>query len=121
MGWTRDWALVTIPGFRLDVHTTTIDQMLGEVSARAYMEFGIESKGKPVMLGGKYYPSIGFSPETAYPLAVEVDLSAKRPENAPTQLRAVALQDLLRHQHLIQDAHLLTALFRLAHALGEVR
>lgn len=117
---TGNSALVTIPGFRLDVHTNTIDKMIGEVTARAYMEFGIEAKGKPIMLGGKYYPSIGFSPETAYPLAVEVDLSAKRPDNAPTQLRAVALKDLLRNQHLIQDAHLLTGLFRLSHALAEI-
>ena len=70
------------------------------------------------MLGGKYHPSIGFSPETAYPYAVEVDLSATRPHNAPTHLRPVALRDLVRHHHLIQDAHLLTSLFRLSHALG---
>jgi ubiquinone/menaquinone biosynthesis C-methylase UbiE len=118
---TGSSSLVTIPGFRLDRHTTTIDQMMGEVTARSYMEFGISSKGKPTLLGGKYHPSIGFSPETAYPLAVEVDLSAQRPANAQTQLRAVGLRDLLKHQHLIQDAHLLTALFRLSHALGELR
>ncbi len=115
---TGNSALITIPGFRLDPQTTTMDQALGEISAKAYMEFGIECKEKPVMLGGKYHPSIGFSPETAYPYAVEVDLSATRPHNAPTHLRPVALRDLVRHHHLIQDAHLLTSLFRLSHALG---
>jgi ubiquinone/menaquinone biosynthesis C-methylase UbiE len=116
---TGNSALITIPGFRLDPRTTTVDQMIGEIRARAYMEFGIEAQGKPVLLGGKYYPSIGFSPETAYPYAVEVDLSAQRPENASSHLTPVLLRDLLRNQHLIQDAHLLTSLFRLSHALGE--
>jgi hypothetical protein len=82
------------------------------------MEFGIESRSNPVILGGKYYPSIGFSPETAYCLAMEVDLSVSRPDNAPSHLQPVALKDLLRNQLLIQDAHLLTGLFRLSHALG---
>lgn len=118
---TGNSALVTIPGFCIDVHTNTIAQMIGEVMARVYMEFGFEAKGKPVMLSGKYYPSIGFSPETVYSLVVEVHLSAKRPHNAPTHLRAAALKGLLQNQHLIQNAHILTGLFRLLHALADIK
>jgi hypothetical protein len=52
---TGSSSLFTIPGFRLDPHTNTVDQMIGEVRGRAYIEFGIECRSNPTLIGGKYH------------------------------------------------------------------
>lgn len=115
---TGSSALVTLPGFRLDPRTTTVPDMVAEVGARSFMDFGITFKQPPVCLGSHYYPSIGFSPETAYLMAGEVDMSSMATSPKQTSLVPVRLSDLLAHDHLITDAHLLTGLYRLAHMRG---
>ena len=62
-------------------------------------------------LGGRYHPSPGVTPEVVYPFAVDVKRVETESPLCFTPLReALALP--------IVDAHLLTALFRLSHALG---
>ena len=65
-------------------------------------------------LGGPYFSSPGVTPETVYPLVVEVDAN----EVAASALRFVECDALARHLDRIQDAHLLIAVYRLRHALG---
>ncbi len=95
--------------------------MIGEVTGRSYSDFGLTFRSSPVLLGGKIYPSLGFSPETVYMMAAEVDLSVPRPPNAASNLYPVLLKDVLSNQHLITDAQFLTGAFRLAHALGYIQ
>ena len=65
-------------------------------------------------LGGSYFTSAGVTPEIVYPAAVELDAESLR----ETDLKFYKLKDLLQSCEEIQDAHLLIALNRLAHALG---
>lgn len=117
---TGSSAITTLPGFRLDKRTTTIDEMVGEVVGRTLVDFGIKYRVPPVVLGGKFNPSLGFSPETVHMLAGEVDLSAVRPSNSAGRLHTVLLADVLANQHLITDAQLLTGVLRLGHATGVI-
>ena len=65
-------------------------------------------------LGGAYLPTSGVTPEVVYPFAVEVNAD----ECAGTGLQFVLLSELIARPELLQDAHLLVATYRLAHALG---
>lgn len=117
---TDSSSILTLPAFRLDKRTTTTDEMTGEVVGRMLTDFGVSFVRPPAQLGGKLNPSLGFSPETVYMLAGEVNLSAGRPSNSKGQLHAVLLQDILENQHSFTDAQLLTGVLRLAHSLGEI-
>jgi hypothetical protein len=65
-------------------------------------------------LGGSYFPTTGVTPEVVYPFVVEV-----APDNDPgTALQFIPLVEITRKPHLLHDAHLLIAAYRLAHALG---
>jgi hypothetical protein len=65
-------------------------------------------------LGGSYFPTPGVTPETVYPFAVEVEAS----EVLGSRLHFVNLAQLVKRLDLVQDAHLLIAVCRLAHAVG---
>jgi hypothetical protein len=65
-------------------------------------------------LGGAYLPSSGVTPEVVYPFVVEVNAD----KCAGTGLQFVLLSELTGQPDLLQDAHLLVATYRLAHALG---
>ncbi len=67
-------------------------------------------------LGGSYFPTPGITPEVVYPFAAEVELS-----DAPeSDLRFIHIDEIGTRLGLIQDAHLLIASRRLAHALGRI-
>jgi hypothetical protein len=65
-------------------------------------------------LGGSYFTSAGITPETVYPLAVELDAETI----GETNLRFYEMKTLLENSDKVQDAHLLILLNRLAHALS---
>ena len=70
--------------------------------------------GRVWELGGSYFPSSGVTPEVVYPYVVEVNAG----NNHVSALRFIPLGEITGKPHLVQDAHLLIAAFRLAHALG---
>ncbi len=65
-------------------------------------------------LGGAYLPTSGVTPEVVYPFIVEVNA-----DGCPgAGLQFVSLRELTDKPELLQDAHLMVAAYRLAHALG---
>jgi hypothetical protein len=77
-------------------------------------DFGV-SIDKITELGGSYFTSAGITPEVVYPTAVELRAETCGGE---ADLKFFRLQNLLENSHLIQDAHFLIMVNRLAHALG---
>ena len=67
-------------------------------------------------LGGPYFPTPGVTPEVVYPFAAEVDLG----DASESDLRFIHIDEIGTRLGLIQDAHLLIASCRLAHALGRI-
>ncbi len=65
-------------------------------------------------LGGAYFPTSGVTPEVVHPFVVEVEAD----ECPGAGLQFVSLSELTAKPDLLQDAHLLIATHRLAHALG---
>lgn len=103
--------LITNPAFRLPLEIDGTSQAAKFAVASLKEHHGV----RPIRsweLGGPYQSSIGVTPETVYPRAVEVE----RP--TVSGLEWVDLKDLVRNRHLMKDGHLSIAVFRLAHALG---
>lgn len=65
-------------------------------------------------LGGAYYPTPGLTPEVVFPFAVEV-LDA---DPGPVPLCWCRLAEWVEKRATIRDGHLLTIVWRAAHALG---
>ncbi len=104
--------IVTNPAWRIPkgiLHTQTAE---GFVKEELEKHFKVKA-GKFIPLGGEYYVSPGVTPEVTFPFAVEV-VSTSR----DSTLHWVSLEDLVQHRDKIKDGHLLTATYRLAHAVG---
>lgn len=104
---------VANPAWRLPRRIENLDQAEAQLAYNLYADFGVRVL-RSWPLGGKYYPATGVTPEVVYPMAVEVDAAALQ----EAALQFVPLRDLVAQRALIEDGHLLVALFRLAHALG---
>lgn len=65
-------------------------------------------------LGGKYFSSIGVTPEAVYPYLLEIDAASA----LVSPLRWVRLRDLSSNLARLEDGHLVTGAARAAHALG---
>ena len=65
-------------------------------------------------LGGPYFPTSGVTPEVVYPYVSEVTPV----EALDSALRFIHMDEITGKVSLLQDAHLLIAIYRLAHALG---
>jgi hypothetical protein len=65
-------------------------------------------------LGGSYFPTSGVTPEVVYPFVVEVEPG----RHLDSALQFIPLAEITGKPSLLQDAHLLIAAHRLAHALG---
>ena len=105
--------ITTAPAWRLPpsvTHVSEISPFLKEALSR---DFALRARCA-WELGGAYFPTPGVTPEVVHPFAVEVSAD-ERPGAA---LQFVSLPELTRHPTLLQDAHLLIAAHRLAHALG---
>ena len=109
--------VISVPAFRMPLDVTNPDATEEYLRKRMELDFGVTLK-RLSQLGGKYFPSAGILPETVLPFIAEVDVLHSKQDSAPEALRWVPLQDLLARQHELTDAHLLTSLFRAAHALG---
>lgn len=101
-------SLLTVPAKRLpkDVHDFfelgkyLSDMKIGDAVIERYFR-----------LGEKYFPSIGITTEQVYPYVVWLD----KPDE---ELKWVDIKELETHTDELRDAHLLTCLFRLRHALA---
>jgi hypothetical protein len=100
--------IVTVPAWRMKRDVTDLLQLERAVVASLAGEFGVEA-ARIVPLGGAYRPSMGVTPELAFPFAVQA-------KSAGRNLSWVPLTELLAQAALVRDAHLLVAMHRLAHA-----
>lgn len=105
--------IATNPAWRLPKGTTDLRQAEEFLNSRLLKDFNAKAS-KITPLGGEYYTSPGTTPEVVFPYAVEVDASSV----GDSKLSWVDLEDLIQQRKKIQDGHLMTAAFRLAHALG---
>ena len=101
-----------MPAWRLPRTVTELADAETQVTRNLLAHFAVKAI-RTLPLGGKYYPSIGATPEVVYPLLAEVE-AASLPDSA---LAFVSLRELVALRHQIEDGHLLIALLRLAHAL----
>lgn len=106
--WEGTSTLLTLPALRLPRSISTLDAALAHGLARLEAEHHLRVR-RAAPLGGRYHPSLGVTPEVVYPYVVDV-----ADVGAASELCFRPLDDALSLQ--LVDAHLLTALYRLAHA-----
>ncbi len=107
---TGSSTLLTLPALRLPRDVGSLDAAVAHGLARLEAEHDLRAR-RAYALGGRYYPSTGVTPEVAYPYVVDVAEVGPRCALVFRPLdEALALP--------LSDAHLLTALFRLSHAMG---
>jgi hypothetical protein len=104
--------LIVTPAWRLPHEITTPSKARAWIGERLASEYDLEL-GETWELGGAYRPSPGLTPETVFPLAVEV--KAHRKGGRP--LDWVPLSDLVAHRAELPDGHLRVTMLRAAHAL----
>jgi hypothetical protein len=100
------------PAWRLPRSVENLDDVEAQLTYKLLADFGARAL-RSWPLGGKYYPATGVTPEVVYPIAVEVDAESI----TDSALQFVPLRELVAHRELVEDGHLLIAMFRLAHAL----
>lgn len=103
--------LLTVPAWRLPMDVDGMDAAERFLREQSLVTFGVEL-GELAVLGGRYHPSAGATPEVVHPFAAEVRAARECP------LLWVDLQELLGAPSLLRDGHLRIAAFRAAHALG---
>lgn len=106
--------LVTQPKVRLPSTVTRVHDAPAHAAREFTARYGAAA-GHHWWLGSRYFASPGITPERVYPLAVEVD-----PATTGPAIRWVPLSEALAHEGQVRDQALLTSLYRLAHALGEL-
>jgi SAM-dependent methyltransferase len=112
-GFSGNSNLLVTPAWRLP------RQIAGVCAARAWVgdrladEYGVAASNV-WELGGPYRPSPGLTPETVFPLALEV--ASVRADRRP--LRWLPLRLLVGQRASLHDGHLRVLLLRAAHALG---
>ena len=105
--------IAVVPAWRLPLavkHRTGLPAFLAGALAG---EFDLRAR-RCWELGGPYFPTPGATPEVVYPYAVEVEAN----HEAAPHLKFVALEEVISNFDLLEDAHLMIASCRLAHALG---
>jgi SAM-dependent methyltransferase len=111
--FTGNSDIVVAPAWRLPHEITSETRARRWVFERLRAEYGAVARDC-WELGGPYRPSPGVTPETVFPIAVELESDAP----APRQLEWLRLDDLIRHISLIVDGHLRVVALRAAHAVG---
>lgn len=104
--------LITAPAFRLPRSKTSLDQAKAYAIEKAQAIYNLKVK-RAIELGGHYQPTKGLSPESVYPVLLEIEN-----QEGSSDLRWVDLKDLLEHRSLIKDGHLMISVLRASHALG---
>jgi SAM-dependent methyltransferase len=111
-GFRGNSNLIVTPAWRLPAEVQTTSQARAWIAQRLASEYGL-AIGETWELGGAYRPSPGLTPETVFPLAVEV--TACRDGRRP--LDWVPLSSLVAHRAELPDGHLRIIVLRAAHAL----
>ncbi len=110
--FTNNSRIATVPAWRLPrnvSHVMEIPSFLGEVMARDF-KVSVRDVWE---LGGAYFASPGVTPESVYPYVVEIAATKAN----DTELMFISAKLLKLNVGQIKDGHLLTAAFRLIHAL----
>lgn len=115
-GFRGNSNLVVTPAWRLPGAVTTLSLARAWIAERLAAEYGLEI-GETWELGGCYRPSPGLTPETVFPLIVEV--KGRREGGRP--LDWVPLSSLVAHRAELPDGHLRVMMLRAAHALESQR
>jgi SAM-dependent methyltransferase len=111
-GFRGNSNLVVTPAWRLPADVQTASRARAWIAQRLNSEYGL-AIGETWELGGAYRPSPGLTPETVFPLAVEViDCREGR-----RSLDWVPLSSLVAHRAELPDGHLRVMMLRAAHAL----
>jgi SAM-dependent methyltransferase len=111
--FTGSSALLVVPAWRLPRAVASITPAREWVRERLMREYGL-ALGGTWELGGPFRPSAGVTPETVYPLAVEVT-GTTGPGRA---LHWVDLADAVVQRATLREGHLRVIMLRAAHALG---
>ncbi|HEU4509244.1 MAG TPA: class I SAM-dependent methyltransferase [Pyrinomonadaceae bacterium] len=106
-------SILTVPSWRLPRSLKSQSDLSAFLVDRLRHDFALNSRSV-WELGGPYFSTPGVTPEVVYPFVVEVDAARL----TSSHLHFVDCDVLNRNLHLLQDAHLLIALNRLRHALG---
>jgi hypothetical protein len=102
---TPAWRVSTSINYRSELHPLIIERMNSDFGVRV---------SRLWELGGSYFPTPGITPETVYPFVAEVEAS----DVLGSRLHFVNVSQLVNKLDLVQDAHLLIAICRFAHAVG---
>ena len=105
--------ILVAPAWRLPRTITAHRSARAWIGERLLREYGLRARHWWV-LGGKYHPSPGVTPERVEPFAVEVE----RAGDAERTILWVPLAEIVRTPELLIDGHLRIVAFRSAHALG---
>ena len=105
--------LLVTPAWRLPHEISTLTPALAWVGEQLSANHGIEVDDFYV-LGGRYFPSPGVTPEAVYPYAATL----RSESSSPIPLKWVRLQELVDQRATLRDGHLRIASLRAAHCLG---
>jgi SAM-dependent methyltransferase len=108
--------LLVTPAWRLPHDVVTVAAARTFVATRLAEEYGL-AVGETWELGGPYRPSPGLTPETVFPLCVEVT-GAADPAAGRRPILWMPLEVAITHRAALPDGHLRVASLRAAHALG---
>ena len=114
-GFVGNSELLVAPAWRLPRELGSLTPAMAWVRRRFAVEYGAATGGIWA-LGGRYYPSLGATPEVVHPVAVEV-LSEEPAQRSLTWIR---LAELVAQRHALRDGHLRIVAMRAAHALGVI-
>jgi SAM-dependent methyltransferase len=115
-GFRGNSDLFVAPAWRLPREITNASAGRGWVAARVAGEYGV-TVGETWDLGGAYRPSPGLTPETVFPLALEVT-AVDGVAAGHRRLCWAPLRGLVARRAELPDGHLRVLLLRAAHALG---
>lgn len=112
-GFVGGSELLITPAWRLPRETASMTAAIQWIRDRVAAEYGLEC-GEAWELGGRYFPSLGITPEVVHPIAFAVvgEGRGERP------LSWVRLAELVAERDRIREGHLRIASLRAAHALG---
>jgi ubiquinone/menaquinone biosynthesis C-methylase UbiE len=100
--------ILVAPAMRLPKHIASFKSLENHILNTSIFGSKISNYSK---LGEKFFPSVGVTPEHAYPYIVEL-------EHNNEKLKWVNLNELYNNLELVRDGHLLISILRLVNALG---
>lgn len=111
--FTGNSNILVTPAWRLPQSLRSLTPARRWILKRLEQEYGLDC-GASWELGGRYHPSPGCTPETVYPIAIEV----REESSAGRDLIWVKLRSLIQEREALFDGHLTVLALRAGHALG---